>query len=332
MQIQTKLANLKNHQRYLQLKNTIKNTLMSLGYSEVEVPSISPVIIAEEYNGIFKTELEFGDKKDSLFLTPHPELYLKRLIHGGLESCFSISRSYRNNEDNTPRHRIEFDMLEMYKVGVDYIELADDVLKLVRELTKQITGRDYIVYKSQKVLLDKWDKISVAEAFCRYAEISDIFDKDKFYRQAQKLGYKTDGFDYAEIWSQIYTDKVEPNLGMSGFPTLIYDYPEGVGATASFNKIKGVTERWEMYICGIELGNAANEKSSFSTKLLNQQTNKIIESRKNHKLQQITLDLEFNQIITEMPECAGIGIGVERLAMVIFNLNAIDDLQIINCS
>lgn len=329
MEIHTNLNNLANHTRYIAFKDLVRSYLIQQDYTEVDVPTLSPVIIPEGYLGIFRTELDYFGDTSPLFLTPHPEIFLKRLLVAGSPSLFSISRSYRNHEGTTVKHSPEFEMLEFYKTNADYNHLATDVLGLLRYICEQWFGGSTFRFQNKIIDVSEWETITVADAFKQYAGINNIFDHSAFFEQAQNLGYTIKGFDYTEVFSQIYSDKIESNLGTHGRPTLIKDYPKELGATARWNTEKQVAERWEFYIEGIELGNAANEQADHLT--LQQLQDKYaseLHDRSKNKLTPIVPDIQFSQLLKNLPPCSGIGIGLERLCSIFLNLSDIRDLKL----
>jgi elongation factor P--(R)-beta-lysine ligase len=329
MQIHTDLSHLTNHTKYLAFKDLVRSYLIQSQYTEVQVPTLSPTIIPEGYLGIFRTELDFFGDKDYLHLTPHPEIFLKRLLVAGSPSIFAISSSYRNHEATTHKHSPEFDMLEFYKVNADYNQLAEDVLGLLQYVCQQWFGSMTFGYNNKIIDVSSWEVITVAQAFAKYAGITEIFDQQQFLKQATDLGYKTEGFEFTEVFSQIYSDKVEDHLGANGHPTLIKDYPQSLGATARWNNDKQVAERWEFYIEGIELGNAANEQADHLTleELKSKYATEMLDRIKNN-LTPIEPDLEFAQLLKDLPSCSGIGMGLERLCAIFLDLTDIRDLKV----
>jgi elongation factor P--beta-lysine ligase len=211
------------------------------------------------------------------------------------------------------------------------MELAEDVLTLFREVARAMHDTDYIVYNGKKIQFDSWEKITVSQAFEKYADIQNVIDADTLMTRAHEKGYVTEGFDYVDIWSQIYAQEIEPYLGKNGKPTLIYEYPRQLAATAQYDSKKKVAQRLEVYIEGIELGNCGNASTA--------KTNKVEEEKKlfhenalRKKLHRIEHkpDLEFAEVLTKMPPTAGIAIGVERLGMIFTGCDSIHDLQVIS--
>jgi len=195
------------------------------------------------------------------------------------------------------------------------------------------------VYKDNKIDLCKWEKISVAEAFKKYAYITnaELFDHKKFAQRSKENGYittniqenQTEDLTYEELWSQMYTNEVEPLLGKSKFPTLIYDYPIEFASLSKPNADGKTAQRFEFYIAGIEIGNCYGELTDWKL-----QENRLqLEQQERKKSGKIDHrpDLGFlDALKIGMPECAGIAIGVERLAMIFADVDSIDKLKLVS--
>lgn len=324
MAIKTSLSHLETHKKYVQVLRFIDDFLASQKYTKFELPSMSPVLIPESYLNIFRTEFQYEQELEKLYLIPSSELYLKRLLAAGSGSCYTLMKNFRNSEPHTSRHLPEFMMLEMYKVDATYFDIADDTMALLRYLADKLYGKDEITWQGNTISLKEYEKITVAEAFEKYAGISDIFNEVEFMKQAAGKGYTVDGFSYTDVWSQIYTQDVEPNMGMNGKPTIIYDYPKELAAVVEYDPEKKVASRLEMYISGIELGNCGTEvsdKTDFNE----------LEDRLTKEATKVdyTPDTEFKDVLKKMPHTAGIAIGVDRLAMILLDVESVQDLQLI---
>ncbi|MDD4937722.1 MAG: hypothetical protein PHX34_01765 [Candidatus Shapirobacteria bacterium] len=327
MKIKSNINNLENHQVFLQVNELSKTFLKNSGFKEINTPLLSPKLIPESYLEIFETKNLFPKNDQEMYLIPSPELFLKRLIVKGIGNCFSLGKSFRNNEPVEKKHSYEFTMLEFYRVDGTYFDIIDDVMNLLRFIAKNIFGRNEVEYQNKKLNLETYEKITVAEAFKKYAKITNIFNHKIFFKQAKKKGYRVDGMDYIDLWSQIYGIEVEPNLGKNGMPTFIYNYPKELAAITRINKL-GIAERFEFYIEGIELGNCGNEGVEIEE--YKNRFYKDIEIRKKAGLIDYQPDIEFISVLEKLPRCAGIAIGVDRLAMIFANVTKISDLQLIS--
>ncbi len=324
----------KNNGRYkilLQVEEAVKNYLKQQQYLEIKVPLLSPVLIPESYLEIFKTQYVFLDKTSDLFLTPSPELFLKRLLAKGIGNCFSFGESFRNSEPASSLHSSEFTMLEFYKVGAKYLDIADEVLTLLQYIAKVLNGTHKVVHQGKTISFDQWERITVVEAFSKYASIAEneLFNPRKFIKRAEEKNYNVLGFTYEDIFSQIYAQEVEPHLGVNGFPTLIYDYPKEFAALAKLNPDSKTAQRFEFYIAGVELGDCYTELTNWKE----QSARFKKEEKKRKDSQKIIhpIDKEYIKILQYgLPSCAGIAIGFDRLAMIFANATSIHDLRLIN--
>ncbi|PIS15592.1 hypothetical protein COT62_02870 [Candidatus Roizmanbacteria bacterium CG09_land_8_20_14_0_10_41_9] len=330
MQIHTNPQNLKYYKVYLKVEEGVHSFLKKNGYLKIDVPVLSPALIPESYLEVFKTEYRFFNRKEPLYLTPSPELFLKRILSKGVGNCYSLVKAFRNHEPPSSLHSFEFTMLEIYKLNSNYLDLAEDLLALLRHLCNQIFQKDHLVFKGVIVDFRKWEKITVSEAFRKFASVNEreLFDRESFLRRAKKKGYVVDGYSYEDLFSQIYVQEIEPNLGKNGFPTLIYDYPRQFAALAKLNKDKKTAQRFEFYIAGVELGDCYSELTDWKE----QEARFVEEEKKRLRTGKIMhpVDKDFLEALQYgLENCAGIAIGFERLAMIFAGAASIQELKLI---
>lgn len=331
MKIQTNIKNLKNYQLYLKIEESVNDFFKRNNFLKVDLPVLSPSLIPESYLEVFQTSFNFFNNQNNLYLTPSPELFLKRLITEGIGNCYYLGKSFRNSELPSSLHLPEFTMLEFYQLGVNYLELADLVLNLLQHISIQIFGKREFFYQKKRISLEKWEKITVAEAFYLFAGINneELLNHKLFFKRAKEKGYQIEEASYEDLWSQIYTQEVEPHLGKSGLPTLIYDYPKELAALAKLNQDNQTAQRFEFYIAGIELGDGYSELTDWQ-----EQKKRFIEEidrRQKNKMENLQTDWEFIDFLKKgLPQCAGVAIGFDRLAMIFANVKDIRDLKLIN--
>ena len=242
-----------------------------------------------------------------------------------------MGKSFRNSEPNSPKHQPEFTMLEWYKVGKDYKYMAQEVLKMLSTISQELFKKNTITYLGKSVSFDKWEEMTVAESFKKYADISteELFDPNKFIAKAQKKGYATHGFTYIDIWSQVYAQEIENNLGTSGYPTILYDYPIQFAALSKPNSDGKTAQRFEFYIEGIELGNCFSELTDAhiqKKRFTEDDRERSASGKIGHPV-----DWGFIEALEKgLPESTGIAIGVERLGMIFTNSKDIEDLKLIS--
>lgn len=313
MKIQSNTQNFINYKKYLQVIKNIEQFLDSRGYLKLELPVLSPALIPESYLEVFKTEFRYFETNEKLFLTPSPELFIKRLLSDGIGDCYSLGKSFRNSEPNSPKHQPEFTMLEFYNVGQDYKYMASEVLDMLRKVSEVLFGVREINYQGKKISFEKWEELTVAEAFEKYALIlpDELFDTEKFIAKAKSKGYETHGFSFEDVWSQVYAQEIEGHLGTQGYPTVLYDYPVQFAALSKPNSDGKTAQRFEFYIEGIELGNCFSELTE--PKL--QRKRFIDEDKERSRSGKIEhpVDWGFIEAMERgLPESSGIAIGEGR--------------------
>lgn len=341
MQIRTTVSNINAYKTSLLMKESIGTFLKTNGYLELDLPVLSPTLVPESYLEVFKTDFIYQDKTESLFLTPSPELFLKRALAYGVGDCYYLGKAFRNSDPPSRMHSYEFTMLEFYKVHASYMDIADTVLLMLQHIARTLsTNEDLkgekklaINYQGTKISLEKWEKLTVAQAFANYADISEeeLFSHAKFSQKAKQKGYKVEGFTYEDLFSQIYTQEIEPHLGMNGLPTLLYDYPKEFAALAKLNSNGRTAQRFEFYIAGLELGDCYTELTDWKE----QDSRFENESEMRRKSGRIThpIDKGFIEALQYgLVPCAGIAIGVERLAMLFANVSSIEETKLITIS
>ena len=225
------------------------------------------------------------------------------------------------------------------------MDIADELLGLLRFISNRLKSqkpkvkitdknskfKNQFLYQNNLISLQRWEKLTVAEAFKKYAHISEseLFSHADFIDKAKKKGYKVEGFTYEDVWSQMYTQEVEPHLGMNGYPAIIYDYPKEFAALAKLNPDGKTAQRFEFYIAGLELGDCYTELTDWKE----QEKRFAEEDEKRKKSGKIIhpIDKGFIEALKHgLTDCAGIAIGFDRLAMIFSDTTSIDELKLIS--
>jgi len=335
MKIQTSIKNLDNYKIYLQVEKAVSEFMESNNYLKVNLPVLSPTLIPESYLEVFETEFKYFDNKQKLYLTPSPELFLKRLLVAGIGNCYYLDRSFRNSEPNSDWHNPEFTMLEFYKLGINYLQMANEILKLLKHIGNKVKNPFFAKASKgkQKLKFDKWEKFSVAQAFDKFAGVKEkeLFDEKLFIKKAKEKGYKINNASYEDLFSQILASEIESKLGRNGYPTLLYNYPRQLASLAKLSKDKKTAERCEFYINGLEVGGFCTELNNYKEQIrrFSQESGK----REKNKFINHTIDKGLIKALKYgLPFCTGAGIGFERLVMIFTNTTSIDQLKLINIS
>ena len=301
----------------------IRRYLDERGFLEFETPILQPV-----YGGAnarpFTSYHNFLDQK--LFLRISPELYLKRLIVGGYEKVFEVARNFRN-EDVDTSHNPEFSMVEVYWAYRDFRDMMALTEDFVAALVQAIRGSDGITYQDTTISFRRpWKSLSMEDAVKEYAGI-DIFahSVDKLRTLAQQKGLE----EYEKPQSQreflvlFFEGLVEDKLIQ---PTFIYDFPIENSPLAKKHRTKeGFTERFELFIYGMEIANGFSELNDpLDQKARFEQQE---DRRRRGDLEAQMIDYDFiNALGYGMPPTGGVGIGIDRLVMLLTNNSSIKEV------
>jgi len=290
------------------------------GYIEVETPMLQP-IAGGAAGRPFKTHHNVYDK--DLYLRIAPELYLKRLLVGGLERVYEINKSFRN-EGVSPRHNPEFTMLEAYTAYADYNDLMLLTEELVSGIAKDIVGKTEIEYKGRKIdLSPPWDRVSFADMMKELYSITTDDSADDWMKKLKAKGIEIEGKKLSKTrLINIVAELIEPK-SKTGKPVFVTDYFTELSPLAKTKEDNpAISERFELYIGGMEVANAYSE------------LNNPMEQEKRFK-EQLKVDKETTNEIDKdyilalehgMPPAAGLGLGIDRLIMVLTGQESIRDV------
>lgn len=314
-----------------QVIDAIRAYFKGRGFHEVEVPLLLPTPSTEPFLEVFKTVLtdDHGHTSDA-FLPSSPEFALKKLLSAGSGSNFTITKSFRNGEGKSSRHNPEFTILEWYETPGDYMSVARDFEKLMIAINTVTHKQTHTLpYQGKEYSLKApWERISIAEAFQKYAGIDTetMLDSQKLKIAGQKKGYTVgDATTWEEMWNQIIANEIEPRLGIQG-PTILYDYPVSQAAL-SRKKVDDprFAERWEVYMAGMELGNCFTELTDWKE----QEARCLADLAERKRLgkTEYPMDTDFIEALKMgMPPTGGIAVGVDRLAALFADVPRIQDV------
>ncbi len=261
-----------------------------------------------------------------LYLRIAPELYLKRLIVGGMEKVYEMGRMFRN-EGMSVKHNPEFSLMEVYEAYTDYKGMMDLTEALISTVAQETLGTTKIVYQGQDIdLTPSWTRLSMIDAVKKYADVdfNDIKtdEEAKATAEAKKVHVK-EGMTRGEILNLMFEEFVESNLIQ---PTFIYDYPVEVSPlTKRKPDCPELTERFELFITGREMGNAyseLNDPIDQKERFVNQVKKRDAgDDEANMMDEDYVTALEYG-----MPPTGGLGIGVDRLVILLTDSASIRDV------
>ena len=302
----------------------IRNYLKSDGFVEVETPMMH-VIPGGAAARPFKTH--HNTLNMQLFLRIAPELYLKRLVVGGIERVFEINRSFRN-EGLSPRHNPEFTMLEFYQAYADYEDLMNLTEDLLRKLVTGITGGTRITYQEDEYdLCQSFARMTMKESILRYnsdINAADLESLESACAIAEKLGINLeDSYGLGKVQTEIFEKTVESRLMA---PTFITTYPTEVSPLARMNDDDSfVTDRFEFFVGGREIANGFSELNDPDDQA--DRFRKQVEDKDAGDVETMHFDEDYITALEYgMPPTAGQGIGIDRLVMFLTDSPTIRDV------
>ncbi len=305
------------------------------GFIEVQTPALQVSPGLEPHLKAFATELH--DPRDGTtkprYLHTSPEFAMKKLLGGGMERIWQLAPVFRDGERSATHHP-EFAMLEWYRAGATYRDLMEDCGMLLRSAQAASGARALSRDGKTADARLPFERLSVAEAFTRYAGIDILAtapdparpDLALLAAAAEKAGIAPHpGDDWESLYFRIFLDRIEPHLGI-GAPTILYDYPVSMAALSRRKPDDPcLAERFELYVCGLELANAFSELTDPEE----QRARFCADQARKQSLYGKTypIDEDFLAALEHgLPECAGIALGFDRLVMLCTGAAHIEDV------
>ena len=301
----------------------VRGFFTDAGFLAVETPTLVRASAQEEHIQLFATEYQGDRSQEQLYLAPSPELYMKRLLGAGFERIYQISRSYRNGEIG-PQHNPEFTLIEWYRAYASYEEIMADIEDLVSHVAKSVLGRSSVIRAGREIdLQPPWERLSVRDAFARWADIDldACADAESLFSRARALGYDSArlGDSWEDLFHKILLEKIEPELAKLGAVHL-FDYPRQLAALAKLKEGDStVAERTEAYLGGVELSNGYTELNDPA-----QQRERF--ARSAHP-EGAPVDEAFLMAMERgIPPAGGVALGLDRLVMIVAGASYLDEV------
>ncbi len=302
----------------IKIVRAIRNYLDERGYVEVDTPTLHAIAGGAAARP-FITHHNALDI--DLYLRIALELHLKRLLVGGIEKVYEIGRVFRN-EGIDARHNPEFTMMELYEAYADYRSMMDLTEGLVVRCVEMLGGGMRLPYGDKTVdFTSPWKREKYADLFLEHAGVA-LDDDEGVRRVAEGMGFPTAGKHHDVVVHFLFEEKVEKHL--TG-PVFVYDYPAGLcPLTKRKRDNPAIAERFELYIQGMELANAYTELNDpiMQEATFRQQLAGLPEEESMAKM-----DEDFVRALRHgMPPAGGLGIGIDRLIMLLTNTLTIRDV------
>jgi lysyl-tRNA synthetase class 2 len=297
----------------------IRRGLDEDGFVEVETPVLQP-----RYGGAFAQPFvtHHNELDQDLYLRIATELYLKRLIVGGLERVYELGKDFRN-EGVSFKHNPEFTMLEWYEAYADYRDTMERIERLVERVARETIGAPTVAFRGHEIdLTAPWRRLSFVDALHEQGVWSDDEAELRRLLQSRDVDVSNDA-TWAKLVDHALTAFVEPKLIQ---PTILHDYPIELSPFARTTEgDPRIVERFEYFIGGMELGNAfteINDAEEQQSRFAMQQ-----EERAAGDVEAEEGDPDYVEALSYgMPPTGGLGLGIDRLAMVLAGVDSIRDV------
>ncbi|SFL81294.1 lysine--tRNA ligase [Halanaerobium salsuginis] len=301
----------------------MRKFLEEKGFLEVETPMMHPIAGGATARP-FITHHNTLDM--DLYLRIAPELYLKRLIVGGFEKVFEINRNFRN-EGMSYKHNPEFTTMELYQAQADYHDMMELTENLVNDLAEKVLGTSKVEYEETEIdFTPAWERITMVEAVKKYTglDFSEFESDAEAVEAAKSIGIEVSSkMTYGEILNEVFEERVEDKLIQ---PTFIMDYPIEVSPLAK--KIEAdprFTYRFEAFVYGREIANAFSELNDPEDQRERFEKQTAMREAGDEEAQMMDYDF-IRALEYGMPPTGGLGIGIDRLIMLLTDSSTIRDV------
>jgi lysyl-tRNA synthetase class 2 len=316
------------------IKTALRSTLESDGFLETEPGALCVSPGNETHLHAFATELlDEAGRARAIYLHTSPEFAMKKLLAAGEEKIFAFANVYRNREQGSPLHAPEFTMLEWYRARQPYEVLFDDCAAFLRAAARACNTP---VLRWRDRLCDPFappKRVSVASAFAHLAGI-DLFAslddqgvglRDALARDVARIGMRVgDDDSWSDLFSRVMVERIEPKLGLNQ-ATILCEYPmqEAALARACAHDAR-LAERFELYICGVELANGFGELTNADEQRARFEAD--MDLKEKLYAERYPLDEDFLSALSLMAPASGCALGFDRLVMLATGANHINDV------
>lgn len=306
-------------------------------FHEVEVPVLQEALPLEPTLYAFQTKWQRLAEQQKLYLPLSPETALKKMLAAGIGNCYALGKTFRNLEASGQTHNPEFLMLEWYREAAHYEQIMQDTQELVLFVKQRVdkflkrSASSKLNFAGHEYNLDQsWPKLSLEKLFKDLAglELKELLTLSAMKEAAAQKNYSVEDSTWEQLFNQIFVNEIEPNLPNQAF--FLVDFPAQISPLCQSNKQKPyLANRFEVYLGDLELGNGNDEQTDVAQikKYFTQEK----QYRQNQNLDIPPLDEDFLQALEILAQSnknyAGIGLGVDRLAMIMANVKSLDKVN-----
>ncbi|MFA6134800.1 MAG: lysine--tRNA ligase [Phycisphaerae bacterium] len=310
-----------NFMKRVAIIDSFRAILNRRGFIEVETPVLQPI-----YGGAaarpFTTHHNTLDA--DLFMRISPELYLKRLLVGGMQRVYEFSRNFRNEGIDT-RHNPEFTLLELYQAYGDYEVMMEITEELISTAAREVAGGTRLPYGEMELdFTPPWSRRKYADLLKECAGV-EMRDSAAVRAKARELGIEEGNKDDAVVINAVFEATVEPALAKLNHPTFVIDYPAEIcPLTRRKADDPSIAMRFEAFVAGMELGNAYTELNDPAVQEAN--FRQQVRGEADGETMRV-MDEDFVTALRHgMPPAGGLGIGIDRVVMLLTNTTSIRDV------
>jgi lysyl-tRNA synthetase class 2 len=307
------------------IKAAIRSWFISQGFIEVESGCLQVSPGNETHLHAFATELHGTDlSRRPLYLHTSPEFAMKKLLAAGETKIFTFAPVFRNRERGA-LHAPEFTMLEWYRANEPYEALFDDCATILKIATEAAGNASWSFRGKRCDPSSDYERLTVTQAFAQLAQIPLEEDRGRFASLSAQAGIRVAADDtWSDVFSRVLVEKIEPLLG-SPRPTILCEYPIAEAALA--RTVAGdpsVAERFELYVCGVELANGFGELTDAQEQ--RRRFEKWMAEKSRIYGERYPIDDDFLASLAVMPPASGCALGFDRLAMLASGAERVDQV------
>jgi lysyl-tRNA synthetase class 2 len=324
------LKNLRLRQHVI---GSIRNFFLHSGFDEMTLPVLWQAVPLEPNIYAFETLWQTAYGKNTLYLSTSPEAGLKKILAAGATNVFTIAPAFRNIEESNATHMPEFLMVEWYRTDSDTHAIMDDAQTLIKSVKKHLDtyldikpGKPFS-YRNHPIDLDgHWPIVGLTELWEKYAGVSlgQIMTDKTMITIAKRKGYNTKHASWEQLYNQIFLNEIEPYIGYD--PRFITEYPSRISPLCKpKTDAPDFADRFELYLGGMELGNGNAEYTD--SHAVSQTFNGEKLSRERQGFTPPPVDTSFLDALSRMDgrTYAGMGLGIDRLTMILTDTSQISD-------
>ncbi len=309
------------------LIKSIRQFFWDQDFVEIQTPVLNHGLPLEPNLYAFQTNWQTLAGSKPLYLSTSPEAALKKMLAQGLEKVFALGHSFRNQEPADTEHNPEFLMLEWYRTKADYLDIMLDIQSLITTLFEdlQLTAQ-----AEQLKLNQDWPVYSLDQLFAEKTglNLKQLQPLAAIKDLAKSFNYETSNATWEQLFNQIFMNQIEPDLGKE--PFFLVDFPAQISPLCqSKSDLPHLAKRFEFYLNGLELANGNSEQTN--PQIIQQHFKQEQQYRRQQNLPAAPIDQDFIQALNKLQQSgqsyAGVGLGVERLAMIATNQETISEVN-----